>query len=253
MTPSVQSFVASALANITEKLVYVQKTGLTAGLKRRGGFGFLPRKKPLTLEHAFLKALDLTGKTIYDVGGHIGLMSMFFARKVGATGQIVTFEPNPQNRAAIDDHIQLNGFENIRVLQIGLGSKRETLQFVVTGSALGTADPQRQSQYLKQKNAQTFEIDVDTMDNLITTENLPKPDWIKIDVEGLEIDVLRGMEQTIKDHQPELFIELHGKSEEKVVEFLLSHNYRIRQVEDDHELTYQNIDEVRGHLYAQPN
>lgn len=249
MKKTVLSVLTSVLEPILRNQVYVARAGLTAGLKRRGGFGFVP-KKALTREHMFLKGLDLKDKTVYDVGGHIGLITMFFAREVGETGRVVTFEPNPQNYNAILDHIELNGFTNVRVIQMGLGSKRGTLKFVVTGSALGTAEPNRQKRLLEQKGAKVLYIQVDTMDNQIAVNNLPRPDFIKMDVEGLGMDVLRGMSQTISTCTPEIFIELHGMGEQEIAEFLLSRSYNIHQVEDDIDITRQNIDMVRGHLYA---
>jgi FkbM family methyltransferase len=248
---SFKSILHSVLSAFMKNRVYTSRTGLAAGLKRRGGFGFLPVKKTLTREHTFLKSLNFKGKTVYDVGGHIGLMTMFFAREAGETGTVVTFEPNPQNYAAILDHIKLNGFANIRVLQIGLGSKNEVLAFVIADSARGTASPEKQKQY-QQKDVQVTQIEVDTLDSQIARHNLPKPDFIKIDVEGLELDVLRGMTQTISNYRPEIFIELHGVSEWEVVKLLLSHDYKVHQVEDGIEINQQNIERVHGHLYATP-
>jgi FkbM family methyltransferase len=246
----VLSVLASALKPILRNQVYVARGNrLTAGLKHRGGFGFVP-KKSLTREHMFLKGLNFRDKTIYDVGGHIGRLTLFFARETGETGTVVTFEPNPQNYLAILDHVELNCFTNVRVIQMGLGSKRETLKFVVTGSAQGTADPNKQEFLLKQKGAKVFHIEVDTMDNQIAVNNLPKPDFVKIDVEGLGIDVLRGMSQTISTYRPEIIIELHRTSRQEIAEFLLANGYKIYQVEDDIDITYQNIDMIHGHLYA---
>ena len=159
--------------------------------------------------------------------------------------------PILQNYAAILDHIKLNGFANVRVLQIGLGSKREKLKFVIAGSALGTASAEKQEEY-KQKDVQVTQIEVDTLDSQILGNNLPEPNFIKIDVEGLELDVLRGMTQTISNYRPEIFVELHGVSEEEVVKLLLSHNYKVHQVEDGIEITQQNIEKVRGHLHVTP-
>lgn len=238
------------LRPILKNQVYVARSGLVAGLKRRGGFGFIPRKT-LSREHLFLKSLDFTGKTVYDIGGHIGFMTLFFARQVGETGRVVTFEPNPQNYQAILDHIQLNDFKNVQVIQIGLGRRQETLQFVVAGaSAQGSVEASRQKQLLKQKGAKAFQIEIDTLDNQMALNNLPKPDFVKIDVEGLELDVLSGMAQTISQYRPEMHIELHGVQEEVVVKLLLAQGYNVDQIEEGINLTLQNLDRVRGHLYV---
>jgi FkbM family methyltransferase len=157
---AVLSVLTSVLKPMLKNQIYVARAGLIAGLKRRGGFGFVP-KKALTPEHIFLKGLDFKGKTVYDVGGYIGILTMFFAREVGETGKVVTFEPNPQNYNAILDHIELNGFTNARVIQMGLGSKQETLKFVVNDPYRGTADPNKQKKLLKQKGVKVLQIEVD--------------------------------------------------------------------------------------------
>ncbi len=248
---SIKSKVYPILAPLFKNQVYTMKSGLASGLKRRGGFGFLHRDQTLTLEHQFLQDLDSKGKTVYDIGGHIGLITMFFARKVGETGNIVTFEPNPRNYAAIVDHIKLNNFTNVKVIPMGVGHQKETLEFIVTGSARGTASVTKQQEYDRQ-DAQVELIEVDSLDNQIADNNLPKPDFVKIDVEGLELSVLKGMSQTISDHKPELFVELHGVEDKVVAEFILNSGYNIYQVEDQMDLTKENIDRVRGHLYATP-
>jgi FkbM family methyltransferase len=250
MKKAIRSGLVSIFTPMMKNQVYTQKSGLVAGLKRRGGFGFLPLKKALTREQIFLKGLDFKGKTVYDVGGYIGLVTLFFAREVGQAGYVITFEPNLQNYKAILDHVNLNGFSHVRVIPMGLGSKRETLKFVVTGPARGTAAPATQIRHLPQKDTQTFQIEVDTLDNQIVVNSLPQPDFVKIDVEGLEIEVLRGMEQTISNYRPTIFLELHGTAEREVVAFLLSHHYKVHQVEDDIDITQHNMDRVRGHLYA---
>lgn len=245
----IKSILYPVLSPLLRNQVYTVRSGLAAGLKRRGGFGFLPVKKVLSQEHTLLKKLDFKGKTIYDVGGHIGMITMFFARKTGDSGHVVTFEPNPQNYATILDHINLNNFTNVRVFQIGLGCKRERLEFVIGGSARGTASPEKQKRY-EHNDVQVLQIEVDSLDNQIVANNLPKPDFIKIDVEGLELDVLHGMSQTISHYEPEIFVELHGVKEQEVAKLLLSHNYKVHQVESGIDITQQNLERVRGHLYA---
>ena len=248
---TVLSILISVLEPRLRKRVYVSRSGLIAGLKRRGGFGFVPGKA-LTPEHIFLRSLDYRGKTVYDIGGYIGLVTMFFACEVGENGRVVTFEPNPQNYTAILDHIALNGIANVQVLQLGLGSERGTLKFVVSDHkpAMGTANPKRQDKLLGQEEIKVLQIEIDTMDNQIAANDLLEPDFVKIDVEGLELDVLQGMSQTIGSCRPEMLIELHGESEREIAEFLLSHGYNIYQVEDGVDITQQNINMIYGHLYA---
>lgn len=235
--------------------VYTARAGLVTGLKRRGGLGFFPQKT-LTEEHRFLKSLDYKGKNVFDVGGYFGLLTMFFAREVGQNGTVTTFEPNPNNYNIIMDHLQLNNFRNVKVVPIGLSKNAEKLKFVVDDErpARGTAQPALQDQYLNHKTTRVLEIEVDTMDNLVTLHKLPVPHFVKIDVEGLELEVLQGMTQTISRHKPDLFIEMHGQNKLEIIDFLLSQAYNIHQVEHGFNITHENKEMARQHLYvsAQP-
>jgi len=256
MKEIIKSSLKTMFSPLLKNHVYTMKGGIAKGLKRKGGFGFLPfsKSRRLTPDHKYLNSLNFEGKTIYDVGGELGIITMFFAQRVGETGKVVTFEPNPQNYSSIINHINLNGFSNVNVIKIGLGSKKELVKFVVPkqSSSRGTASSEKQKQYLGDSEIQVYEIEIDTMDNQILVNNLPKPDFVKIDVEGLEIEVLSGMLQTIQNHKPEIFVELHGVKEQEVVDFLLKHNYKVHQVEDVIDITEQNIEKVRGHLYVTP-
>src|SRR5688572_5752212 len=88
---------ASYLKGVTQHGVYTVRSGVAKGLKRRGGFGFIPRD--ISREEAFLAAMDFRGKTVFDIGAYEGIYTLFFARAVGAKGRVVTFEPNPVNHA----------------------------------------------------------------------------------------------------------------------------------------------------------
>lgn len=255
MNRVIRSALYTSLAPLVKHRVYVQRTGLAAGLKRRGGFGFLPLLKPLSQEHQFLAGMDWRGKTVYDVGGHIGVISMFFARAVGEWGRVVTFEPNPQSYAVIMDHIQLNGLTNVQVLAIGLGERRGSARFVVPSfsSARGTAAPDRQERYLPQAGVQVYQIEIDTLDNQIAAHSLPQPDFVKIDVEGLEVEVLHGMSHTLREHRPELLIELHGASAQPIMAYLLDQGYGVYHIEAAEAITQETPAPPSGsHLHASP-
>src|ERR1035441_3118651 len=93
------SLIYRVISRISKSLnfSYTSRRGLAKGLKRRGGLGFLPGGPP-TAEEDFLRTLDLRGKTVFDVGGFIGLMTIFFASRAA---HVVTYEPLPASRSKI--------------------------------------------------------------------------------------------------------------------------------------------------------
>jgi FkbM family methyltransferase len=240
--------------------IYTARRGLTRGLKRKGGFDFVPLRTRPTKEEVFLQALDFKGRTVYDVGGGRGRFTLFFARAVGSSGNVVTFEPNPMNYRNISDQVVLNEFASVQIFQLGLGKRRQraTLAFRPADPGRGTASTAIQKQTLQHVDAVTVPIELDSMDHQITSLQLPPPDFIKIDVEGLEFDVLQGMVGTMQRRRPDIFIEIHGsdspdktQNAQRIVEFLLTAGYSLYHVESETGIDATNAEMAKeGHLHC---
>ena len=239
--------------------VYTVQHGLASGLKRCGGLGFLP-KSDLTKEEQFLMALDLKGQTVYDVGAWEGIFTIFFARAVGDTGSVVAFEPNPDNYSCVLENVSLNHFKNVSVRMIALGREPGRGMLVFSPQSLGTGSLNTDiKRDLLLEEAKTVQVDVDMLDHQIIELASPRPNFVKIDVEGFEFDVLSGMNDTVDQCKPKLYIEMHGANMEKKIEnaqnvvgFLMQKGYTIRLIENDEIITGANADHAKmGHLYCE--
>ena len=125
------------------------------------------------------------GATFFDVGSHIGFHSLIGARAVGATGLVVAIEPDPANAAEIEAQAALNGFDHVTVVRkTVVADLSEPWQSVDGAAATPT-----------------------TIDTL--THEFRPPALIKIDVEGLELEVLRGAAATLREHRPTVVVEAH--------------------------------------------
>jgi FkbM family methyltransferase len=251
---------------IIDHLVYTAKHGPARGLRRQGGMGWLPTFFPRThewdAEEVFIAGLDWRGLTVYDVGGDQGLFTLFFAHSVGETGQVVVLEPNAQSCRRIEQNIRLNNFRNVRIVPIGAGERRATLQFAFPSSepARGTAVPAIADQIKREAKATLCDIEVNSLDDEIERRSLPAPHFIKIDVEGMEYAALQGMRKTLTVDRPRLSIEIHGiNMEEKtanvrrVVAFMEELHYRMRHIESGEGVSSGNAERAReGHLYCEP-
>ncbi len=221
---------------------------------------FIPRTHEWDAEEKFLAAMNWRGLTVYDVGGDQGLFTLFFAHQVGEQGQVVVFEPNPQSCRRIEQNTQLNNFTNVRLMPIGLGEKRATLQFIfpMLEPARGTAAPAIADQIKHETDATACEIQVNSLDDEVKRSALPLPDFIKLDVEGMEYPALKGMREILRTHRPRLSIEMHGADmEEKtanvrqVVALLEELNYQMHHVESGESISSVNAERAReGHLYC---
>jgi FkbM family methyltransferase len=230
--------------------VYTMRSGPARGLKRRGGFGFVPW--PASREELFLGGLDLRGKTVFDIGGYEGIYTLFFSRAVGPAGKVVTFEPNPVNCGRICDNLALNGIGNVVLKSLALANRksRADLLFPVNEPARGSLRADYQVDLAQRFESRTVAVDVDTLDNQVA--DLPAPQFIKIDVEGAEVEVLLGMSQVLKECQPALFIEVHtGVQPATLLSVLEASGYQAWNIEQDVAFNSANSAAYKnGHLYC---
>jgi FkbM family methyltransferase len=233
-------------------------------MKRRGGLGFLPAifagTSAETAEHRFLRSLDLRDKVVYEVGAFQGILTLFFSSRAN---EVIAYEPNPPSFARVQQNLQLNGRANVRLRQLAVGDRPGTLTLLddplMPGGA--SADPQVAGQIKASvASARQVTVPVVTLDDDIPASRLPKPDFIKIDIEGMELPALKGMRATLQQHYPELYLEMHGATLEQkdenvraIVGFLSSLGYgRILHVESGTWITTANATVARrGHLYCQ--
>ena len=126
------------------------------------------------------------GDTFFDVGANVGFISLVGARAVGATGLVVAIEPNADDIADLEAQVALNGFDHV----------------IAVGKAV-TADLAEPGSWVNGDVVASTTIDQ------LTLEFQP-PTLIKIDVEGLELEVLRGAQATLREHRPTVVAEAHS-------------------------------------------
>ena len=249
--------------HLFDTTTYTVRHGLLKGMKRKGGLGWVPAMfSPgiTTAEQQFWSDLNLSGMTIYDVGAFHGLLTLFFASRAKA---VVCFEPNTQNRKRLMENLTLNRIENVEVRKVGVGSRCET-RGMVWGPLMpgGASVDGKTVEGLLRVGVETVveEITIVTLDEEIFQASLSAPDFIKIDIEGWEIEALRGARKTLEVYKPTLFLEMHGETmREKrrkvaeIVAFLWELDYRlIRHIETGTTITPENTSvAMEGHLYCQ--
>ena len=244
-------------------VTYTMRRGLLKGMKRKGGLAWAPAifsRESVDAEERFLWGLNLEGATVYDVGAYQGLVTMFFAKRAK---RVVCFEPNNQNYGRLLENLALNGIHNVEARKAGVGSRRGTLRMIESPlmPGLSSFDSPIAKKLVRAQMGTLVEeqISIVTLDEEISSANLPTPNFIKIDTEGWEIEVLRGARSTLTQYRPALFLEMHGataseKSQKvrEIVAFLWELNYRdICHIETGSAITPENSDlAMEGHLHA---
>ena len=164
------------------------------------------------------------GATLFDVGANVGFFTLFGARLVGPAGRVVAFEPVPANAAAIRAHARANGFSWVEVREQAVGERSGRAALSVPRDAswafLGHRDPGREV-------AQRLEVETVALDEL---RDLPEPDVVKVDTEGAEAEVLRGMRALAARRRPVILAEMHANNAE-FAELAESLAYRVENLE----------------------
>lgn len=248
--------------HLFENYTYTVRHGLIAGLKRKGGLGWVPQVFSESLETAeidFWKRLPLAGLTVYDVGAFEGLLALHFARHAR---QVICYEPNSRNHARLLENLRLNGFNNVLVRKTGVGETEQQIQLVWNPAMPGGASAEQiTAGHLRESvaSAKVETIPVTTLDADAERAGLAPPDLIKIDIEGWELEALKGARRLLNRYRPALFLEMHGETmaEKKrkvaaIVAFLEDAGYRlIEHVETGQRVTAANSHvAVEGHLYC---
>ncbi|MDP2620661.1 MAG: FkbM family methyltransferase [Hyphomicrobiales bacterium] len=161
---------------------------------------------------AVMKAIVRPGSNCFDIGANIGVYSMVMSRIAGFEGAIHAFEPVNHIRKRLLQNKSLNGARNIIVNNFALGDLRGEMEMfqVKKGEFRGGTSTFVRNNNVESMGAAAFErapVRVDTLDNYARATNLPSVDFLKIDVEGFEINVFRGAQEVISKHHPAILFE----------------------------------------------
>src|SRR5215218_5749286 len=183
------------------------------------------------------------GDVVVDIGANIGRYTIISSKRVGANGKVVAIEAHPGNFEMLKSNIKLNQLTNVTPLNYAAYSKETKIKLYVPDEESGyTIYHSIMSNYVftkyKDKTEDKFvEVSANTLDYLLQLNEITDVNWVKIDVEGAEFEVLKGASNVLsKSKDIALLIEVHGKDTyEPIIESLRSYNFKI-----DFEKTYEN-------------
>lgn len=145
----------------------------------------------------FIEQCCVPGTTVADVGAHIGYDTLLMARRVGPAGSVLSFEPDPQNRARLQRNVAINELANVRIFAEAISDRVGQVAFAAEGTTT--------SRVVDGGEAASGEVAATTLDALKV-----EPRFVKIDVEGHEAAVLRGAAWLLQEVRPMLLIEVHS-------------------------------------------
>lgn len=161
-------------------------------------------------------------KSVFDIGSNIGFVALSLSSQLSEGGKLYAFEPDPVNFQSLKANAEKNPAAPVRIENKGLGNEEGQLKLVVD-----TPDNRGGNRIVKDAESGFTLVDVTTLDLYCERNSISFIDLIKIDVEGFELNVLKGGERMISVHRPVLFIEvndvhlrLQDNSAEELVRFL---------------------------------
>lgn len=166
-----------------------------SGIHRIWLGGFEPAKMAL--------AVTLTNRdgVAIDIGANVGVYTLLFSSAVGAGGRVIAIEPNPENLAFIQRHIELNAIKNVTVIAAAAGDRSGSVAFDCgETSSTGRIDTNG-----------GLVVRCVTVDEVMDQAG-GRASVVKIDVEGGELDVLKGARATLQKHRPVVLLATHSRA-----------------------------------------
>ena len=173
---------------------------------------------------------------VVDVGAHIGQYTITSSTRVGPNGKVVAIEADPSNFEMLKRNINLNQFTNILPINYAVSSREEKVKLYL---------PSQESGFTKYNTIMTdrariekdkfIQVNANTLDNLLEQNGISHEEvnWIKIDVEGAEYEVLKGATNILsKSKDIALLIEVHNLAGgtnfyTQILELLCSYRFKI--------------------------
>jgi FkbM family methyltransferase len=207
--------------------------GLWLELNPRTGYSYVRGGAEPAVQAALVERLR-PGMVFYDLGANIGLFTLLGARLVGDTGKVFSFEPDPASLVRLRRNIRRNGFKNIVVVESGIWSCAGNMHFVTSERASPDHGIGKFVEHGAQQSG-TLTPCV-SLDDFI--QNAPPPDAIKCDIEGAEIEALRGATSLLQSpHRPWFICETHSAASGQTVrEILGRYGYHLKTADELHVL-----------------
>jgi len=145
-----------------------------------------------------------TGNVVVDAGAHVGLYSIKASKLVGREGRVLAFEPHPLNYAILNSNIRLNGIKNIETICYALGESDGYVKLYLANPNSGGHSIMPRS--IMRRTEEFLLVNVKRLDTAVKEYQVQRLDFIKMDVEGAELLLLKGAEKILREFKPNLAI-----------------------------------------------
>lgn len=158
----------------------------------------------------FIKFIE-PGSTVFDIGSNTGIYSILSAVSQPYS-KIFAFEPNPINSERLSQNLALNKLNNVELIENAIGEENKIINLNVPENDIisdttSVIEEFSKSTYKGKLSWKKIEVEQFSIDEMYSRLNLTRLDLIKIDVEGYEIEVLKGAQKVLKSNRPKILLE----------------------------------------------
>jgi FkbM family methyltransferase len=240
--------------------VTVPGGSLYIDLRNNGGHAYLAAPAEAGGEHRILERCVRPGYVAYDIGANVGLYTVWLSSLVGAAGKVIAFEPNAALHKGLS--MTISQLPNTRLVPQGLAAAEGRVEFFVPED--DTMASLKDWTRSEGGRVTTGSCSVTTLDLFIKEGRAPRPDLIKCDIEGGELDCFRGGAGLLGSEEAPIILfeaNIHstrgfGVQISDAMEFLASlerPGYTFFKVDDKGELErITSIDFLHGNILAVP-
>jgi FkbM family methyltransferase len=183
-------------------------------------------------ECSFVEHFLRPGMTVLDIGAHHGFYTLLASRKVGPQGAVIAVEASPRERERLHLHLRINGCKNVRVESRALGEVQGDAElYLVHGGQTGCNSLRKPA---VAEPTEVVPVRIEQLDNVLREHQVGKVDFIKLDVEGAELSVLKGASQLLTSYpRPVILAEVQdirtqpwGYAARDIIRYLVVNDYR---------------------------
>ena len=183
-------------------------------------------------ERAFVERFLQPGMVMVDVGAHHGLYSVIAATRVGPSGVVVSFEPSERERKRLAFHRRINRLSQIKIEPLAIGKEPGEATLYIPSLKNSGFNSLRPSEEMRSA-AVPVVVEVTTIDDYLARSPIGRVDLVKLDIEGGELNALKGATETLAAYKPVILCEVEdertlpwGYRAEEIIDLLQGKGYR---------------------------
>ncbi|WP_242087522.1 FkbM family methyltransferase [Aestuariivivens sediminis] len=183
---------------------------------------------------------------VLDIGANFGFLSLVWGQTVAKQGRVYAFEPNPHVASSFHKSVRMNAMEDtISIHQHAVGKAMGPVNLFLDNTTSNTINrvPTMRSETVSQ-----IEVNMVTIDAFISEQRISACDVIKIDVDGIELDILEGSTNTLNRFRPLYIVETNNDC--RILDFFKSHNYTLLDMNLEE---YQSGNALPPNVFGIPN